>query len=145
MTLNKVFTSGSFRIHEDLYVLSDQVFGWNSNYSILRKAGIEAVREHPGTYASGVLDTVWQQLSKSYFRSPPSAPRPTQTATSSATPKRAALPAPTEGEPIPAGQNVWISRPDNSIRDVWTSADTSPLRLPRSAPTATIRRDSAGA
>jgi hypothetical protein len=32
------------------------------------------------------------------------------------------LPAPTEGEPIPAGQNVWISRPDNSIRDVWTSA-----------------------
>ena len=32
------------------------------------------------------------------------------------------LPAPTEGQPIPAGQNVWISRPDNSIRDVWTSA-----------------------
>jgi len=31
------------------------------------------------------------------------------------------LPAPTEGEPIPAGQSVWISRPDNSIRDVWTS------------------------
>jgi hypothetical protein len=32
------------------------------------------------------------------------------------------LPAPTEGQPIPAGQNVWISRPDNSIRDVWRSA-----------------------
>ena len=31
------------------------------------------------------------------------------------------LPAPTEGEPIPAGQVVWISRPDNSIRQVWTS------------------------
>src|SRR5439155_16369947 len=30
-------------------------------------------------------------------------------------------PAPSEGQPIPAGQNVWISRPDNSIRDVWTS------------------------
>ena len=31
------------------------------------------------------------------------------------------LPAPSEGEPIPAGQVVWISRPDNSIRQVWTS------------------------
>jgi hypothetical protein len=31
------------------------------------------------------------------------------------------LPKPTEGQPIPAGQSVWISRPDNSIRDVWTS------------------------
>ena len=64
-----MFSSGSFRIHEDLYLLSDQVFGWDSNYSVLRKAGIEAVRTHPGTYASGVLETVWQQLSKSYFRS----------------------------------------------------------------------------
>ena len=26
-----------------------------------------------------------------------------------------------EGEPIPAGQVVWISRPDQSIRQVWTS------------------------
>jgi hypothetical protein len=34
---------------------------------------------------------------------------------------RKRLPAPTEGEPIPAGQVVWISRPDQSIRQVWTS------------------------
>ena len=32
------------------------------------------------------------------------------------------LPRPSEGEPIPAGQVVWISRPDQSIRQVWTSA-----------------------
>ena len=31
------------------------------------------------------------------------------------------LPAPTEGQPIPAGQVVWISRPDQAIRQVWTS------------------------
>ena len=49
VTLNRVFTSGSFRIHEDLYVLSDEVFGWDSNYSILRRAGVEAVRKHPGS------------------------------------------------------------------------------------------------
>jgi hypothetical protein len=126
VTLHEVFASGSFRIHEDLYLLSDQVFGWKSNYSILRKAGIEAVRAHPGKYSSGVLHTIWHQLSKSYFR----APSASSTARAS-TPSKVIvrkekhtemLPAPTEGEPIPAGQNVWISRPDNSIVDIWTSA-----------------------
>jgi hypothetical protein len=121
VTVREVFSSGSFRIHEDLYLLSDQVFGWKSNYSVLRKAGIEAVRKHPGTYASGVSETVWQQLSKSFFRV-----NPTHTKSSPTRPtvkvKGRRLPAPTEGQPIPAGQNVWISRPDNSIRDVWTSA-----------------------
>jgi hypothetical protein len=121
VTLQEFFSSGSFRIHEDLYLLSDQVFGWQSNYSIMRKAGIEAVRKHPGAYASGVSETVWQQLSKSYFRAASTG------ATNSIPPAKAevkgrSLPAPTEGQPIPAGQNVWISRPDNSIRDVWTSA-----------------------
>jgi hypothetical protein len=120
VTEHEVFTSGSFRIHEDLYLLSDQVFGWDSNYSILRKAGVEAVRAHPGKYTSGVLDTIWQQLSKSYFRTPPGH-------SSTSTPPEVkihgrSLRAPTEGEPIPAGQSVWISRPDNRIRDVWTSA-----------------------
>jgi hypothetical protein len=121
VTVDEVFRSGSFRIHEDLYLLSDEYFGWDSNYSILRKAGIEAVRKHPGAYASGVLDTIWEQLSKSYFRTPPGK----QTA-APAQPvvhvKGHKLPAPTEGQPIPAGQSVWISRPDNCIRDVWTSA-----------------------
>src|SRR4029077_6211395 len=77
-----------------------------------------AVRAHPGKYASGVLDTVWQQLSKSYFRAPP-APQVTAPAPAAQTTRP---PPPTEGQPIPAGQSVWISRPDNSIRDVWTSA-----------------------
>lgn len=121
VTVDKVFSSGSFRIHEDMYLLSDRVFGWNSNYSILRKAGIEAVRKHPGKYASGVSETVWQQLSKSLFRvDTTSSPSPSASSTVDVQGRR--LPAPTEGQPIPAGQNVWISRPDNSIRDVWTSA-----------------------
>jgi hypothetical protein len=118
VTVDEVFRSGSFRIHEDFYLLSDEVFGWDSNYSVLRKAGIEAVKKHPGDYTSGVLQTIWEQLSKSFFRTPPEqhAPPP-QTVTV----KGHKLPRPTEGEPIPSGQNVWISRPDNSIRDVWTS------------------------
>src|SRR5439155_5218433 len=71
VTLQQVFRRGSFRIHEDLYRLSDQVFGWHTNYAIERKAGIEAVKAHPGKYASGVAETIWQQLSKSYFRDLP--------------------------------------------------------------------------
>jgi hypothetical protein len=120
VTLHEVFASGSFRIHEDLYLLSDQVFGWDTNYSVLRRAGVEAVRAHPGQYASGVLETVWQQLTRSFFRAPPgeSTGRPEAVVDV----RGRELPAPTEGEPIPSGQNVWISRPDNRIRDVWTSA-----------------------
>jgi hypothetical protein len=119
VTVHRVFTSGSFRIHEDMYVVSDEAFGWDSDYSILRKAGIEAVRAHPGKYTSGVASTIWHELSRSYFRTPPSKPAP-----AAAQPARTAsgLPAPTEGQPIPAGQNLWILRPDLSIRDVWTSA-----------------------
>jgi hypothetical protein len=121
VTLDTVFSSGSFRIHEDLYVLSDEVFGWDSDYSVLRDAGREAVEAHPGKYTSGVLDTIWQQLSKSFFRSPP--PKETSGKTQALTEVGGReLPLPTEGEPIPAGQNAWISRPDNRIRDVWTSA-----------------------
>jgi hypothetical protein len=121
VTVAEVFRSGSFRIHEDFYLLSDEYFGWDTNYSVLRRAGIEAVRRHPGKYASGVLNTIWQQLSKAYFRTLPS------DRTAAATPRSVGvrgkeLPAPTEGQPIPAGQSVWISRPDNCIRDVWTSA-----------------------
>ena len=121
VTVADVFRGGSARVHEDFYLLSDEYFGWDTSYSILRKAGIEAVRTHPGAYTSGVLETVWLQLSESYFRSPPA-----RSAQERAPPKVVVqgreLPAPTEGDPIPAGQSVWISRPDNCIRDVWTSA-----------------------
>ena len=68
VTLDELFRRGSFRVHEDLYILSDQVFGWDSDYRVLRDAGVEGVRAHPGTYASGVLGTVWNELAKAQFR-----------------------------------------------------------------------------
>ncbi len=121
VTLDELFRRGSFRVHEDLYVLSDQVFGWDSDYSVLRKAGVEAVQAHPRRYASGVLRTVWQELSRAEFRTPAKA----EPAASDSSPTVAVggrkLPRPSEGEPIPGGQVVWISRPDQSIRQVWTS------------------------
>jgi hypothetical protein len=118
VTLDELFRDGSFRVHEDLYILSDQVFGWDSDYRVLRNAGVEGVRANPGTYASGVLGTVWDQLAKAQFR--PEGSSSDAGATDGET--ASGLPVPTEGEPIPAGQVVWISRPDQSIRQVWTSA-----------------------
>lgn len=124
VTLDQLFRKGSFRVHEDLYLLSDQVFGWDSDYDVLRGAGVEGVRAHPGTYARGVSRTIWDELSKAEFRTVAS--RSVEQAAASAPPATVVihgrrLPTPTEGEPIPAGQVVWISRPDRSIRQVWTS------------------------
>ena len=123
VTLDELFSKGSFRVHEDLYLLSDQVFGWDNDYAVLRRAGIEGVRAHPGTYASGVLRTVWDELSKAYFRelSDGSRPQSESTRADSVVIRGRRLPAPTEGQPIPGGQVVWISRPDQRIRQVWTS------------------------
>src|SRR6185312_12617603 len=68
VTLDQLLEKGSFRVHEDLYLLSDEVFGWDSDYDILRGAGVEGVRAHPGIYARGVARTVWDELSKAQFR-----------------------------------------------------------------------------
>ncbi|MDH4103311.1 MAG: hypothetical protein OEV29_07985, partial [Thermoleophilia bacterium] len=122
VTADELFRDGSFRVHEDLYLLSDQIFGWHTDYEILRKAGLEAVRAHPDEYASGVLGTVRDELADAYFR-----PLPTQRTKANVRGEPTTvvggtrLPPPTEGEPIPSGQVVWISRPDQSIRQVWTS------------------------
>jgi hypothetical protein len=123
VTLDELFEKGSFRVHEDLYLLSDQVFGWDDDYAILRRAGVEAVRAHPGTYAGGVLGTVWDQLSKAFFRDIPAGAEqaPQQSEPDTIVVEGRRLPRPTEGEPIPSGQVVWISRPDQAIRQVWDS------------------------
>ena len=73
VTLDELFSKGSFRVHEDLYLLSDQVFGWGSDYDVLRRAGVEGVRAHPGTYTRGVARTIWDELAKAEFRAVPSA------------------------------------------------------------------------
>jgi hypothetical protein len=123
VTLEEVLSSGSSRIHEDLYVLSDQVFGWNSDYSTLRDAAWEAIKAHPGTYASSVADTIWQQLSNPVY-STRSQYTPT---TPAATANGSRVPAASKSELIPVGQTAWISRPDQSIREVWTSPTTHTL------------------
>ncbi len=122
ITTEQVLGDATARVHEDLYTLSDEVFGWDDDYGVLREVGLEAVAEHPGAYARGVLDTVWQQLSEPYFRLPREA---TPEARPEPPPGNGALPPPSEGQLIPGGQNLWILRPDGAIRQVWTSPTTS--------------------
>jgi len=109
-------------VHEDLYALSDETWGWGSAYSTLRDAGIEAIEAHPGAYASGVVATIWDELSSPTYSSraggrttPPSA---------STLPKPHGLPKQDPGELIPPGETATISRPDHSVRQVWTSPTT---------------------
>ena len=71
VTLDELFEQGSFRVHEDLYLLSDRCSAGTTTTRSCGDAGIEGVRAHPGTYASGVLGTVWEQLSKAFFRELP--------------------------------------------------------------------------
>ena len=125
ITLERFFAEGSPRMHEDLISLSDRIWGWDADYELLGKAAWEGVREHPGTYARGVLGDFWEELSQPLFagREAPSAasdaaaaPPPSPSGDGSA------LPTPTEGEPIPSEhQSAQLSTPDGSIREVWTS------------------------
>jgi hypothetical protein len=117
--VNAFFRNGSIRMHEDLVNLSDRVWGWDSGYSVLRRAAWEALQAHPGAYAKGVSRTIWQELSRPEFSVPAardgvaSAPRPTATS----------LPPPSEGEPIPAAHwGLYTTTPDRSVDEVWTSA-----------------------
>ena len=51
VTLDAFFSRADTRMHEDLLNLSDQVWGWDSNYSKLRAAAWEALQKHPARYA----------------------------------------------------------------------------------------------
>jgi hypothetical protein len=124
----KFFSSGSARMEEDLISLSDSVFGWDTNYSVLGRAAREAVRRHPSTFARGVLTSFWQELQQPLFvesvkggapRRPGQGPG---IVVGKVRPKTKTLPRPSEGEPIPAShQGDYVSTPDGSIREVWRS------------------------
>jgi hypothetical protein len=123
--LNEFFSSGSGRMMEDTVTLSDRFFGWDTEYEVLGRAGREAVRRHPGTYARGVVRSLWQALHHPLFGVRPGgggegggAPAEPETIVVDGR----ELPKPTDGEPIPASyQSPFTSTPDGSVREVWTS------------------------
>ena len=54
VTLNELFEKGSFRVHEDLYLLSDQVFGWDADYAILAGRVSRAFGRIPASTHAGL-------------------------------------------------------------------------------------------
>ena len=124
--LDDFFSEPSPRMKDDLGALANQLDGWQSDERLLRKAGIEAVRTHPGTYARGVTRTVWRLLRWPILRPEPS----TESDTTEETAPGAGgtivvdgrrLPRPSEGQRIPASHFAGPTSPDGSIYAVWTS------------------------
>jgi Dolichyl-phosphate-mannose-protein mannosyltransferase len=119
--LEEFFSAGSARMHEDLTGLADRRWGWDDDYEHLARVGREAVLEHPGTYARGVLSDVrdllvWPLYAETGSGAAPPDPKARRLA-------QADLPEPSEGEPIPAArQSSYITTPDGRISEVWTSA-----------------------
>ncbi|HXF98356.1 MAG TPA: hypothetical protein VNJ46_07060, partial [Gaiellaceae bacterium] len=160
ITLDEFFSSGSFRMHEDLTVLADRTWGWDDDYAHLARVAREAILAHPGAYARGVARDLWRLLLWPLY--PRNAggrnaggqvrsvahPRPARNkrdltpgvARASAQQtgpdpgccaRRPPLPAPSEGEPIPAArESAFISTPDGRIREVWTSPTAHRLVFP---------------
>ena len=131
ITLARFFGSGGPREFEDLVGISDREWGWGSDYALLRRAGVEAVRAHPVRYLRGVAGTVLDELWSPQFVALPGQPSPPPEATGSTRLARPdvvvvgqrELPRPSEGEQIPAArQGFFSTTPDGSITEVWTSA-----------------------
>ena len=126
--LEDFFSDPSPRMKDDLGVLANRLRGWDSDERLLRDAGVEAVRAHPGTYARGVATTVWDLLHLAVFRPLPPAGEgasmeadSTPSVDATAADDGPGLPQPTEGERIPAPREGGPTTPDGSIYTVWTS------------------------
>ncbi len=131
ITLDELFSDPSPRMKDDLGWLANRLEGWHSDERLLRDAGIEAVRTHPGVYARGVATTVFHQLHRAVFRSlaggssapagTTSAPTGPPSTSDTIVVNGRRLPRPSEGEKIPAPHEGGPTTPDGSIYTVWTS------------------------
>jgi hypothetical protein len=59
-----------------MIALSDQVFGWDTDYDVLYDASVEAIRADPWWYVESVAQTFWDFLSQSYAPEPRERPVP---------------------------------------------------------------------
>lgn len=122
--LERFFSSGSSRMHDDLVVLADRTWGWDDDYRHLGRVGREAVRARPGTYLRGVARDTYRLILWPLY--PPgdatAAPVAAGTPVALGGPIASGLPPPSEGQPIPSARTApYLSTPDGRIREVWTS------------------------
>lgn len=109
-TLHEFFAISSDRMWGDLVVLTDRRWGWHSDYAILRKVALEAIRAHPGLYAHDVASAVKLELSSAYPWPAPVRLPPVKTS--------AAPPTQAQTDPSDPGGILWwvASTPDGHIR-----------------------------
>ena len=117
--LDEFFSSGSDRVFVDLTSLSA--------HADLTAVTEEAIREHPGAFASGIAGTVWEMLwsSRVYAPEPAEASPPERRGGEDlglAEVGNRGLPPPSEGQPIPASRVGPAIRPlYGGVREVWVS------------------------
>jgi Glycosyltransferase family 87/Dolichyl-phosphate-mannose-protein mannosyltransferase len=117
--------------HEFFASGSDRIFGdltWAASPADLSAATREAISTHPGTFASSIGHTFWDQLANRPVYAPENASASTVQSKSSASKQSYVvvngkrLPKPSEGQPIPAsaiGPLLWT--PGGKAQEVWTS------------------------
>ncbi len=66
ITREVFFSKGTLRMWGDLIALSDEIYGWDSDYRLLRRVGLEAVYRHPKEYIFSVIKSFGGILLKSY-------------------------------------------------------------------------------
>src|SRR6266511_3850943 len=118
--VDEFFSSGSNRIFGDLTGVASG--------ADLAAATREAIREHPGTFASSIARTLWEQLASRPVYAPEAVGESEAQGPSGAGEPEFVvvngrrLPKPSEGQPIPAseiGPLLWT--PGGTAEEVWTS------------------------
>jgi hypothetical protein len=122
-SVGRFFAVASDRMWGDLVVLTDRRWGWNSDYAILRRVALEAIRAHPRLYARDVVSAVNVELSWPYSWAAPVRPQPAPLAGA-----RPAQPPQPQSDPNDPGGILWwlASTPDGHIHAgpsglVWTN------------------------
>jgi hypothetical protein len=125
------YRSYGIDVHEFFASGSDRIFGDLTGVAPpadLAAATREAIRRHPGKFASSITRTLWEQLASRPVYAPEAvAAADTQAAgqageTETIVVNGRRLPKPTEGQPIPAsaiGPLLWT--PGGPAQEVWTS------------------------
>jgi hypothetical protein len=107
VTIDQFFSIEDDYMWEDLVVLSDRVWGWNSNYTILRQVAVEAIETHLRLYARDVASGMWSEVISPYRW-----PVTTKTVVAAAPVNPTAAPAPPTTAAL-GGTSWWLaSTPD---------------------------------
>jgi hypothetical protein len=118
--LETFLAQGSDRSFEDLLNLSDRTWGWDTDYSTLRRVALESIRARPAAYFSGVASTVGRLLWQPFFYELPAPTEDAGARTASGGAGGGARAASDDGELIPAAnQGFYYTSPDRRVTESW--------------------------